>query len=87
MFEPYESTERFDRNIFNGEGIKRIIKPKKTIPLLFYYMTNVIVGVIKDSLSVLVYEKFKRGDWLPIEIFLGGKSYCGWINEKDLLTV
>lgn len=81
MFTPNETTERFDRNIFTGLG-RELRIAGKNVPLMMYHATDMIVGVLNDAHDVLVYDKFQRGQWIPIEIIEDGHSYCGWVDTN-----
>lgn len=85
MFEPYRTIERFDRNIFNGNGTHVTLTVKKRTPLLYYFKTDVVVGMITKTVKALAYEHYKRGEFIPVEVMVGEKSYCGWVNKKDVV--
>lgn len=87
MFTPRETTERFDRNIFNvnntHETTKLSFAPET--PVLFYYKSTEIVGHLTGKQTVVTYTRFQRNGYIPISLMHESKEYCGWVAESSLL--
>ena len=82
MFVPLKTTERFDRNIFTGNGKPVTLNPATPIDVRYYFALDVMVGTIQGYTELLTYPHFIRGQWCPIEVIQDGHSYCGWIDRE-----
>lgn len=88
MFTSYETHRTFDRNIFNGEGTKRILQVlKDPVQLLFYFAGNIPVGIITEDLEVITFDKFQRQNYIPIRLEHEDKIYCGWVDKTKIALV